>query len=51
MSPEELERWEQLSAEQRSLVTEREPPWRLAYVIATRSPAVDVGDVYDAFVS
>jgi len=51
MSPEERERWEQLSAEQRDFVAEREPLWRRAYEIAAESPGVDVGDVYHVLVS
>lgn len=51
MSPEELKRWEQLSAEQRAFVTDREPLWRRAYEIAAQSPGVDVGDVYHVLVS
>ena len=51
MPPEERERWEQLSAEQRAFVTEREPLWRRAHEIATQSPGIDVSDVYHVLVS
>ena len=50
MSPEERERWEQLSAEERAFVSEREPLWRRAHEIAARNPGVDVSDVCHVFV-
>jgi hypothetical protein len=51
MSPEERERWEQLSGEQRAFVREREPLWRRAHEIAARNVGIDVSDVYHVLLS
>jgi len=51
MSPEERERWEQLSAEQRAFVSAREPLWRRAHEIVAQHPGVDVSDVYHVLVT
>ena len=51
LTPEERRRWDQLDAEQRAFVTEREPLWRRAHEIAAKNPSVDVGDIYHVLVS
>ena len=51
MSPEERERWEQLSAEERAFVSAKEPLWRRAHEIAAQSAGVDVSDVYHVLVT
>lgn len=43
LSPDERERWEHLSEEQRAFVREREPLWRCAHEIAAQSPGTDGG--------
>lgn len=51
LTPDERERWEQLSGQQRAFVREKEPLWRRAHEIAAQNPGVDVSDVYHALVT
>jgi hypothetical protein len=51
LTPEERQRWEQLDADQRAFVTEREPLWRRAHQIAAKNPGVDVGDIFHVLVT
>jgi hypothetical protein len=45
-TPDERERWERLTPEQRDFVAAKEPLWRRAHDIAARHSGVDVNDVY-----
>jgi hypothetical protein len=51
LSPDERERWAELTPEQRALVADREPLWRRARAIATANPGVDVSDIYHVLVT